>query len=263
MDITNSSIDSGRPFDFGRISSDYAKYRDIYPPVFYRKIADLGLCVKGRRVLDIGTGTGVLPRNMYSYGAQWVGVDISPDQIARAKALAEAEHKDIAFYTCSAEDIDFDDGSFDDVTACQCFWYFDANVLIPGLARVLRSGGSLVLMNMEWLPFEDKIAYASEQLVLKYNPAWSGAGEVRKPVFIPDIALQYFTLSACEDYDLNVHFTREGWHGRMRSCRGVGASLDEKSLELWEKEHTLMLENSAPPEFDVLHHAAYAVLKKK
>lgn len=28
------------------------------------------LCINGQRVLDIGTGTGVLPRNMYRYGAK-------------------------------------------------------------------------------------------------------------------------------------------------------------------------------------------------
>ena len=31
------SIDHGRPFDFGRVSSDYAKYRDIYPQELYRR----------------------------------------------------------------------------------------------------------------------------------------------------------------------------------------------------------------------------------
>ncbi len=47
------------------------------------------MCVKGQSVLDIGTGTGVLPRNMYSYGAQWTGADISPEQIEQAKLLGE------------------------------------------------------------------------------------------------------------------------------------------------------------------------------
>ena len=65
-----SNIDGGKPFDWGKTSQDYAKYRDIYPKVFYQKIADRGLCVKGQKVLDIGTGTGVLPRNMYRFGAE-------------------------------------------------------------------------------------------------------------------------------------------------------------------------------------------------
>ena len=45
------SIDHGRPFDFGRVSSDYAKYRDIYPQELYRRLralqaADRRSCAK-------------------------------------------------------------------------------------------------------------------------------------------------------------------------------------------------------------------------
>ena len=73
---TLKNIDNGRSFDWGRASADYAKYRDIYPEEFYDKIISLGLCTQGQSVLDLGTGTGVLPRNMYKYGASFVGVDI-------------------------------------------------------------------------------------------------------------------------------------------------------------------------------------------
>ena len=65
MNITNKEIDGGKAFDWGRTSSDYAKFRDIYPPIFFEKIAERGLGVKGQKALDLGTGTGVVPRNMY------------------------------------------------------------------------------------------------------------------------------------------------------------------------------------------------------
>ena len=81
MEIKDSRIDAGKAFDWGRTSMEYARYRDIYPEKSYRKVIDRGLCVKGQRVLDLGTGTGVLPRNLYSYGAEWTGTDISPEQI--------------------------------------------------------------------------------------------------------------------------------------------------------------------------------------
>ena len=134
----SSNIDAGRPFDFGRTSSDYARYRDIYPEIFYRKIADKGLCLNGQKVLDIGTGTGVLPRNMYHYGAEWTGIDISAEQIEQAKRLSEAEGMNISFQVKAAEDIDFPPESFDIVTACQCFWYFDSNTVIPLIADILK-----------------------------------------------------------------------------------------------------------------------------
>ena len=70
--ISDKRIDSGKAFDWGRTSKEYAKYRDIYPKEFYDRIVKRNLCVKGQKVLDLGTGTGVLPRNMYQYGAEWI-----------------------------------------------------------------------------------------------------------------------------------------------------------------------------------------------
>ena len=35
----NENIDGGTAFDWGRSSKDYAKYRDIYPQKFYRRIS--------------------------------------------------------------------------------------------------------------------------------------------------------------------------------------------------------------------------------
>ncbi len=263
MDIFCSDIDGGKAFDWGRTSADYAKFRDIYPPVFFDKVAERGFCVKGQRVLDIGTGTGVVPRNMYKYGAEWVGSDISENQIAQAKLLADRDGMNIEYVFSSAEDIDFPDGSFDVITACQCFFYFDYDVVIPKLARLLKDGGRLVILFMAWVPADDAIARASEELVLKYNPKWTGAGYERKPVFIPEAAVSLFDVEFAEDYDLMVPFTRESWNGRMKACRGVGASLTPEETAEWEKEHIALLERTAPTEFDILHHAAVAVLRKK
>lgn len=263
MFIKDDRIDRGKAFDWGRTSEDYAKYRDIYPEIFYKKIADRGLCVNGQKVLDLGTGTGVLPRNMYGYGAEWTGTDISPEQIEQAKIISANAGMKIDYLALSAEQVDFPDESFDVITACQCFWYFDHDRVMPKLAELLKPGGKLVVLYMAWLPFEDKIAGESEKLVLKYNPVWSGAGETRHEIFIPDAALKYFDLIDHEEYNVMVPFTKESWHGRMKACRGVGASLTPEELAGWEAEHRALLEKIAPEEFEVLHYAAYTILEKK
>lgn len=263
MEITDKPIDSGKAFDWGKTSKEYAKYRDIYPEEFYKRIIDRGLCIQAQRVLDIGTGTGVLPRNMYRYGANWVGTDISPEQIEQAKALAVAGSMKIDFQAVAAEQIDFPDASFDVITACQCFWYFDHEKVMPKLARLLKPDGKLLILYMAWLPFEDGIAGKSEELVLKYSPNWSGAGETRHAIWIPDIAYKYFEMEEHEEYDLVLPFTKESWHGRMKACRGVGASLSSGELAKWDVEHRALLDEIASDDFEVLHYAALAVLRKK
>ena len=263
MDIQKNDIDGGKAFDWGRTSSDYAKFRDIYPPLFFDKVAERGLCVKGQRVLDIGTGTGVVPRNMYHYGAEWTGADISENQIAQAKMLAQSSGMNIDFVVSATEKLDFPDETFDVITACQCFFYFDYDVVIPKLARLLKKGGRLVILFMAWLPDEDKIAGDSERLVLRYNPKWTGGGYTRQPVFVPEIAKEYCYIEHAEDYDLMVPFTRESWNGRMKACRGVGASLSEEEISAWEHEHMEMLAKTPSNDLEILHHAAMAILRKK
>ena len=263
MEITDSRIDAGKAFDWGRTSKEYARYRDIYPEEFYKKIVDRGLCINGQTVLDLGTGTGVLPRNMYKYGAEWTGTDISPEQIEQARLLRDAADMKIDFQTVPTEQLAFPANRFDVITACQCFWYFDHEKVMPKLAELLKPEGKLLILYMAWLPYEDKIAGASEELILKYSPNWSGAGEKRRPIWIPDIAYDYFEMEDHEEYDLPVPFTRESWHGRIRASRGIGASLTEEELARWDEEHRKLLEEIAPEQFDILHYAALAVLRKK
>lgn len=261
MNITNKNIDGGKAFDWGKTSVDYAKFRDIYPPEFYNKILNRQRCINNQSVLDVGTGTGVLPRNMYQYGAKWIGTDISVDQIEQAKILSKG--MDIEYYAFPTEHIDFPDHSFDVITACQCFWYFNHEQIMPKFFRMLKPGGCILLLYMAWLPFEDPIAGASEKLVLKYSPAWSGAGERIHPIMIPDCYKEKFDLTYHQEYPLKVPFTRESWNGRIKTCRGIGASLSKQEIFQWEQEHIALLNEIAPPEFEILHYGAIAELGVK
>lgn len=263
MEIRDEKIDHGKAFDWGRTSEDYGRYRDIYPPIFYRKIVERNLCVSGQRVLDLGTGTGVLPRNMYGYGAEWTGTDISEEQIRQAEKMSAEVGQKIRYMAVPAEEIDFPDGTFDVITACQCFWYFDHEKITPVMSRILKDDGRLMILYMAWLPYEDKIAAASEGLVLKYSPEWTGAGEVIHPISVPEYVLESFIPVSHEEYEVMVPFTRETWNGRMKACRGVGASLSQDELQEWEAEHRRLLEQIAPEKFEVKHYAAMLELKKK
>ncbi len=189
MNIKDKRIDGGNAFDWGRTSKEYAKFRDIYHVEFYEHIAGRGLCVKGQSVLDIGTGTGVIPRNMYKFGAAWSAEDISENQIKEANKLSVG--MDINYFTASDEELAFPDNSFDVITACQCFWYLHHEDLAKKLFKMLKHGGSFLVMCMEWLPFESEIANESEKLVLKYSPSWSGAGETMHKIDIPKCYEEY------------------------------------------------------------------------
>lgn len=260
--IVNKEIDNGKAFDWGKTSKDYAKFRDIYPELFYRKIVELGLCTEGQNVLDLGTGTGVLPRNMYQYGAKFTGADISDNQIVEAKNLSAEAGMNINYIVSSAENIDFPEQSFDVITACQCFMYFDKSIVLPKIHCLLKSNGHFCILFMAWLPDESEIAKKSEDLVLKYNPSWTGGHMKRYALGIPEWSKELFEIENAITYDLNVTFSRETWHGRMKACRGIGASsLSEEEIAEWEKEHLDYL-STLPETFDILHFATILNLRK-
>lgn len=259
--IRNKNIDSGKGFDWGLASEDYAKYRDIYPDEFYKKIVDSGCCKDGQNVLDLGTGTGVLPRNMAKYGAKWIGTDISENQINYAKKLSK-DYPNIKYIVSSAENLDFEENSFDIATACQCFMYFDKTIILPKLHKFLKPSGHFLILYMAWLPFESEIARLSEELILKYNPLWSGGGMKRYTLNEPEWAKEYFTVCNAITFDLDVEFTREKWNGRIKACRGIDASLSKMEIESFEKEHLEML-SQFPEKFTIPHFASILDLKNK
>ena len=243
-----NDIDSGKSFDFGRTSSDYAKYRDIYPQSMYEKLIAFGVGKKGQRILDLGSGTAVLPVNLHKTGARFTASDISENQIRFGKQLVGEKALDnIDFRVCSAEDTGFDDSSFDVVTAVQCFQYFNAENAAREIVRVLKPRGLFCKIFMDWLPYEDGAIAEMEALVLKHNPDWSGGGFRFFEYAFPDWARGRFVIETIHSYDAALTFSKEAWIGRVKSCRGVGASLTESEVAAFEREYRSTLEKYSEP----------------
>ena len=259
MKFTN--IDKNNNFDFSNTSSDYALYRDIYPKEFYDAFINNGIGLKGTTLLDIGTGTGVIPRNIYKYGAKIIGTDISESQIDEAKKLSKG--MDIEYYPKSAEELDFKPKSFDSISICQCIWYLDPKVLVNTLDKLLKDDGKVIITYMAWLPFEDEIARKTEELVLKYNPNWTGCNATRKTPDVPKELLDKFDIVKTDLFDSDIPFTINSWAGRIRACRGTGAALDPNTLEKFNEEHIKMLKENTNGNFTIKHFISYAILMKK
>ncbi len=248
------SIDNGNNFDWSMASSDYAKYRDIYPKEMYQMLNCFGVGKKGQKILDIGTGTGVIPRNMYAcgYEGDFYGIDIADGQIAMAKELSKSSNMDISYKVCSAEKLDFDNDSFDIVIAVQCWSYLDKSKVIPEIKRVLKPDGELIVAFMSWLPEENEIVKKSFDIVHEFNPSWNGYDH-RTEVTVPKWVEGNFRMTTFHAFDVDVPFTSQSWNGRMKASRGVGATLSPKEVEAFSKKHLKMIENDFGKEFNIKH----------
>ncbi len=241
-------IDNGNEFDFGRTSDDYAKYRDIYPKSMYEKLIAFGIGRKGQSIVDLGSGTAVLPINLCHTGAQFVATDISENQVLYGKRVVKKKGIDnIQFKVCSAEKTGFADNSFDVVTAVQCFQYFNADKAAKEIFRILKPSGLFCKIFMDWLPYEDEIIAEMENLVLKYSPDWNGKGFKKFKYQYPSWADEKFKIEIIHSYDALLDFSKEAWIGRIKSCRGVGASLSNEEIAKFETEYRDLLKKYDDP----------------
>lgn len=245
--------DQGRHFDWGKTSADYAAYRPGYPASFFRKLAALDIGLPGQRILDLGTGTGVLARQFAAQGCRVVGADLAGNQLAEARRLATEQKLAVDFVEAPAEDTGLLGGAFDVITASQSWLYFDKVRAIPEVLRLLAPGGCLMTCHFCWLPRVDEIARRTEELVLKFNPQWSAANWGGEIPAQPDWSREKFRVRTMFYYDEPIPFTRETWRGRIRACRGVGASLPAAEVEQFDAEHAQLLEQTVPAQFTVLH----------
>jgi SAM-dependent methyltransferase len=254
-------IIDGGGIDWGSTSPDYASFRPGPPDEFYARLQALGVGRSGQRILDLGTGTGVVARALGGRGAIVAATDISPAQIEEARRLTSLEQLSIDFRVAPAEEPPFPDHRFDAATANQCFVYFDKPRTLSALRRVLVPGGRLMTSHFNWLPKIDAIARASEALILKFNPNWQAAGfdGVVRPIprWVPsDIVLEAFFW-----FDVEVPFTRETWRGRIRASRGIGASLPSEQVEAFDAAHAALLDAMASPTFTVKHRIDARILR--
>lgn len=255
-------IDGGRSFDFGRTAADYAKFRDIYPESMYRKLLDSGIVRSGMNILDVGTGSGVIPRHLAASGARFYASDLSAEQIAEARRLSCG--MPIVYAVAPAEHSPFEGVRFDLVSACQCFWYFNIPEFLAELKRILKPEGGFCRISMEWLPFESRLAAETERIVLQFNPDWTGGGYRVKNYAVPDWAKSCFDLETLFAYRENLPFTVDSWCGRMRSCRGIGATLPPEEVERFDAALRRCLEeNSVGETFEIPHYIRVELFRWK
>jgi ubiquinone/menaquinone biosynthesis C-methylase UbiE len=100
----------------------------------------------GERWLDLATGTGAVAVRAARRGASVTGVDFAPVLIDTARRLAAEEGIDIEYEVGDAENLRFDDGSFDVVSSTFGVMFApDHEAVAAELARVTRQGGRMGL----------------------------------------------------------------------------------------------------------------------
>lgn len=228
--------------DFGRAASDYRRFRAGFPDKFFEELERRSVTRKGGRTIDIGTGTGTVARGLAQRGVTVVGVDPSAELLAEARKADRAAGVQVNYVIGRAEALPFPNASSDVVAAGQCWHWFDRPTAAAEMARVLKPGGRLVIAHFDWLPLPGNVVAATEELILKHNPAWDMAsGTGFYPEWLRDMGVAGFVDIETFSFDTDQLYSHAAWRGRIRASAGVRATLDERKTEEFDKALAVLL----------------------
>jgi 2-polyprenyl-3-methyl-5-hydroxy-6-metoxy-1,4-benzoquinol methylase len=171
----------------------YARWRatklgGITERVETRVVFELAGALRGKRVLDVGTGDGTYAIEAAARGAVVTALDLEPDMLEAARARASLRGLKVSLLPGRAEELPFDDASFDVVLAATVLCFVpEPDMAVGEMARVLAPGGRLVLGELGRFS-----VWAAERRVR----GWLGASTWRRARFWSRAALTELAKNA-------------------------------------------------------------------
>ena len=200
---------------FSNRVADYVRYRPGYPSAVLDLLrAECGLSAE-HTIADIGSGTGILSKLFLENGNPLFGVEPNTEM---RQAGEEFLHSFPSFVSvaASAEATTLGNATIDFVTAAQAFHWFDPQAARREFARILKPGGSVVILwndrRMEEAPLTREYEGLLELFGLDYKRVKDAYPE-RK-----DIS-SFFAGGEFSTRDLpnNQTLDWEAFRGRLRS----------------------------------------------
>lgn len=112
-----------------------------------RKIIELSAVKEGSRILDVGTGTGILISYLLkTHPSNLTAVDISDNMIS----IADSKYKESNVKFIVTDIMDFYEDGFDYIFLYSVYPHFpDKNALFKHLSSLLHTGGKIIIAHSE------------------------------------------------------------------------------------------------------------------
>jgi SAM-dependent methyltransferase len=141
--------DGGVRAIFSAKVADYVASRPDYPQALFDALCEHAGLGVGKRVADVGAGTGLLTRGLLECGATVTAIEPNPAMRAAADDLLGGDVVYPGRYRCaagSAESMPLAAASVDLITAAQAFHWFEVEAARAEAQRVLKPAGQVALI---------------------------------------------------------------------------------------------------------------------
>jgi ubiquinone/menaquinone biosynthesis C-methylase UbiE len=126
------------------------QHRPPYPAEVFALLAGL-ISKEPRRVLDIGSGTGNIARNLIEYVESIDAVDFSQQMIEQGKQLPNGNHPHLRWLYGPVEEVALDP-PYALVTAGESLHWMNWDIVLPRFHEVLLPGGYLAIVDKKTTP---------------------------------------------------------------------------------------------------------------
>ncbi|WP_100486239.1 class I SAM-dependent methyltransferase [Sporolactobacillus pectinivorans] len=194
----------------------YAQFRPNYPEALIRDLINEHNLDKSSVIADIGSGTGILTRQLVEHDLRVKAVEPNTDM----RHVAESSLGTNPLFTSvagMAEHTTLQDGSVDLITVAQAFHWFDPETFKEECRRILKKEGQVVLVWNSRIP-DASLIQESEKICEQFCPDFDGFSggldhvSSRFKTFFQDGKYQ------CKTYDHPLYYHLEEFIGRHLSA---------------------------------------------
>ena len=170
---------------FGAVAQAYDRGRPSYPAEAVAWLLD----GEAKIVLELGAGTGKLTREMVDQGHAVFATEKDPAMLA----VLQERVPEVSAKVAGAEEIPANDRSVDVVVAAQAFHWFDHEVAVPEIARVLKPGGHVAVV---WNFFDKRIPWVRKlvEVVGEHSATSSSQGVLEASDLFEEVESKTFAF---------------------------------------------------------------------